>query len=316
MTEEIVKILEMLKEGTITIEEAERLIKAVSESQEKERKSEKKRRSPDFHDFAQDFQNFTQELGQVFESMQVGKFLDNIATKIKSSISTGFGTMADTYVDESIDADGIEKLKVEQVGGSVTVYNTDGREFTIKGMRRTSKIEEGILNLTSGGGSLSIGVPPIVKDVKVEVGSGNATVNNIKVEKLKGETTGGNLSISNVSGSISASTIGGNIDMTNVKSADIHAKSIGGGIQLIMEDLTEGEIALDSTAGAVKLFADEDSAFDLNAEIIGGSFETDLELEMIESGPVKYRAKYNNGGATVSIKTRHGDVEIAKRENG
>lgn len=303
---EIAKILEMLKEGRLTIEEAERLIKAVSESKEKEHKKESKWHGPDFQDFAQ-------EIGQAFESIQVGKFLDNVATKIKSSISTGFDTTAGTYVDKSIDATGIDKLKVKHAGGNITVYKTDASEFTIKGMLRTSKVEEGILTLSSGGGNLSVGIPSTVKDVEVEAGSGNATINNIKLEKLKSETTGGNLSISDVSGSISASAIGGNIDMTNVKSTELYAKSIGGQIRLIMGDLSEGKITLDSTAGGVNFFTDENSAFDLDAEIIGGSLESNLELEMLENGPVKYRAKYNDEGASVLVKVRHGDVEVGKR---
>jgi len=303
MSEEIIKILEMLKEGLITTEEAERLIKSVNESQEKSHKSEKKWRGPDF-------QNFAQEMGQIFDSIQFGKFFDNVVTKVKESVSTGFSNLAGTYVDESIDADGIENLKVKQNGGNITVYKTDGKEFTIKGMRRSSKIEEGVLTLTSVGGNLSIGVPQTIKNVEIGVGGGNATINKIEIEKLMAETTGGNLSISDVSGSVSASSMGGSIDMTNINSTNIQAKSIGGRIQLIAGNLTEGKIALDSTAGGIKLFVSEDSSFDLDAEVIGGKFESNLELEMIENGPVKYKAKYNNGGASVSINAKHGDVEV------
>jgi DUF4097 and DUF4098 domain-containing protein YvlB len=303
---EVTKILEMLEKNLITIEEAERLIKAVSESKEKEQKSEKKWRSPDFQELAQ-------EIGHAVESIQIGKFLDNFATKIRSSISTGFGTVAGTYVDESIDADGIEELKIKQTGGSVTVHKTDVQQFTVKGMRRNSKIEEGTLTLTSGGGNFSVGVPSTVKNIEVEVGSGNATISNVNAEKIKSETTGGNLSISNVSGSISVESMGGNVNMSDVNSTDIYAKSIGGRIQLIMEKLVEGQVRLDSTAGEIKLFVTEDSAFDLDAEVIGGDFKTDLQLEMLENGPVKYSAKYNEGAASVSIKARHGDVEVSKR---
>lgn len=304
---EITKILEMLEKELITIEEAERLIKAVSESKEKEKKSEKKWRSPDF-------QEFTQEIGEAFESIQVGKFLENLGNKLKSSISTGFGTVAGTYVDESVDAEGIEKLKIKQTGGSVTVHKNKGQHFTVKGMRRTSKIEGDTLTLTSGGGSFSVSIPSTVKSIEVEVGSGNVTINDIEVEKIASETTGGNLSISNVSGSISASSMGGNINMTDIKSNDIYAKSIGGRIQLIMEKLIEGEVELDTTAGDVKLFVTEDSAFDLHTEVVGGDFKSNLELKMLEDGPVKYIAKYNEEGkVSVSIKARHGNVEVSKK---
>lgn len=304
MSEEIVKILEMLKEGLITIEEAESLIKAVGKSQE-EGKSEKKW-PPDFH-------KFTDEIEHAVESMQVGKFLDNVASKIKTSVSAGFNTVAGTYIDESVDASGIEELKLEHSGGSLTVHKIDGQEFSIKCIRRTFKIEEGVLTVNSIGGNLSVGVPNIVKKVKAVVSGGNATINNIEVGKLKVETTGGNLSISDVSGSVRASAMGGNIDMSNINSINIQAKSIGGKIQLILGTLTEGEVGMDSTGGGIKLFVSEDSAFDLDAEIVGGKFETDLDWEMIEDGPMQHKAKYNDGEASVSIKVKHGDVEIAKR---
>jgi len=306
MSEERIKILEMLKEGLIDIEQAEKLLKAVNDSQKEERKSEKKWRGPDF-------QNFTEEIGEMFESMQIGKFFDNVTNKIRSSISTGFNTVAGNYIDESINAEGIDQIQVKHSGGNVTFFGIDGQQFSIKCIRRTSNIREGVLTVNSVGGKISIGVPQNVKKAGVEISGGNATINNIHVEELKAETTGGDLLINDSSGSIKALAMGGSINITNVNSNDIQAKSINGKIQMVMGSLIDGKIELDSTADGVKLFVTEDSAFDLDAEIIDGKFESNLELEMIEDGPTQYKAKYNEGGASILIKTKHGDVKIAKK---
>ena len=175
-------------------------------------------------------------------------------------------------------------------------------------------VDEATIDITSLGGQLDVGIPPRIINVEVKAGGGNFKIENLSLSGLSAKVAGGNLSILNSSGKITASVIGGTIQMAGVQSERLEAKSAGGGIKLDMGTVTSGEITLSSAGGHIEITLARDSAFEVDASMVGGQFESGLELEIIESSPGHTKAKYNDGGASISLSSKGGNVKIKATE--
>jgi len=307
MSEERTLILKMLSDGKITPEEAEKLLRALSGEPAK-RRGPRRHRRPEEREG--DAKAVFRGLGKVFD--EFGNIVVDVVGQVKDSLSGVSDILSGTEGLQIVDVPAESKLILKHGGGSVNIHSAEGEQLAIDGAKRSCKVnlDSAITEITSLGGQLDVGIPQRIVDVEVKAGGGNFAIENISLNSLSAKVAGGNLSIAHSSGKITASVIGGIIQMQDVRSEKLEAKSAGGGIKLNTGTVTSGEISLSSAGGHIEVTIARDSAFEVDASMVGGQFESELELEIIDSSPGHTKAKYNEGGALISLSSKGGNVRI------
>jgi len=313
MSEERMLILKMLSDGKITPEEAEKLLRAIGGGPGEERPPRPPRPPrgpgrPGEHEG--DAKAIFKGIGKVFD--EFGNIVADFVGHVKDSVSGVSDILSGTEGLQIVDVPAESRLILKHGGGSINIHSAEGQQLVIDGAKRSCKVnvDEATIDITSLGGQLDIGIPQVIIDVEVKAGGGNFNIENLSLDGLSAKIAGGNLSIANSSGKITASVIGGTIQMEGVQSEKLEAKSAGGGIRLNMGTVTSGEITLSSAGGHIEMTVARDSAFEVDASMVGGQFESGLELEIIESSPGHTKAKYNDGGASISLSSKGGNVKI------
>ena len=185
---------------------------------------------------------------------------------------------------------GMEEIKVETEGGSVSTTGITGRVDAQSG-GGSIRVDDigGTVNAETGGGSIDVG--NVASDVRLQTGGGSIKVNSAKgkieaesgggsvtvVSGLQGavlETGGGSIQVERCSGRVKASTGGGSIDLGD----------IGGPAEM---ETGGGSIRLSSAKGPVR------------AETGGGS----IELNGVPSA----RAQTGAGGIVVKFVPSNGE---------
>ncbi len=200
---------------------------------------------------------------------------------------------------------GMDEIKVETEGGSVTTTGVRGRVDAQSG-GGSIRVDDigGTVSAETGGGSIDVGT--VASDVRLHTGGGSIKVNSAKgkieaesgggsltvVSGLQGavlETGGGSIQVERCAGRVKASTGGGSIDLGD----------IGGGAEM---ETGGGSIHLSSAKGAVR------------AETGGGSIELNgVPSARAETGAGGIVAKFiaSNGEHNDSVlETSAGDITV------
>jgi DUF4097 and DUF4098 domain-containing protein YvlB len=200
---------------------------------------------------------------------------------------------------------GMDEIKVETEGGSVTTTGVTGRVDAQSG-GGSIRVDDigGTVSAETGGGSIDVGT--VASDVRLHTGGGSIKVNSAKgkieaesgggsltiVSGLQGavlETGGGSIQVERCAGRVKASTGGGSIDLGD----------IGGGAEM---ETGGGSIRLTSAKGAVR------------AETGGGSIELNgVPSARAETGAGGIVAKFiaSNGEHNDSVlETSAGDITV------
>jgi DUF4097 and DUF4098 domain-containing protein YvlB len=200
---------------------------------------------------------------------------------------------------------GMDEIKVETEGGSVTTTGVTGRVDAQSG-GGSIRVDDigGTVSAETGGGSIDVGT--VASDVRLHTGGGSIKVNSAKgkieaesgggsltiVSGLQGavlETGGGSIQVERCAGRVKASTGGGSIDLGD----------IGGGAEM---ETGGGSIHLSSAKGAVR------------AETGGGSIELNgVPSARAETGAGGIVAKFiaSNGEHNDSVlETSAGDITV------
>jgi DUF4097 and DUF4098 domain-containing protein YvlB len=200
---------------------------------------------------------------------------------------------------------GMDEIKVETEGGSVTTTGVTGRVDAQSG-GGSIRVDDigGTVSAETGGGSIDVGT--VASDVRLHTGGGSIKVNSAKgkieaesgggsltiVSGLQGavlETGGGSIQVERCAGRVKASTGGGSIDLGD----------IGGAAEM---ETGGGSIHLSSAKGAVR------------AETGGGSIELNgVPSARAETGAGGIVAKFiaSNGEHNDSVlETSAGDITV------
>ncbi len=194
----------------------------------------------------------------------------------------------------------------------------------------------------------TIKVTGVRGSVRVETISGAVTAAdtpNVELAKtvsgdvsLSGISTDGNVTAGTVSGTLTAkglkakrldlSTVSGDITLTDVTVASVHAKSISGGFEYTGAIQKGGDYDVNVHSGAIRFTLASPSGFYLNADSFSGSIRTDFPVTIggtpaadNDRGPRRMRmgpgqsvhGTNGDGSATFTLRTFSGSIVIAKR---
>jgi DUF4097 and DUF4098 domain-containing protein YvlB len=160
---------------------------------------------------------------------------------------------------------GMEEIKVETEGGSVSTTGITGRVDAQSG-GGSIRVDDigGTVNAETGGGSIDVG--NVASDVRLQTGGGSIKVNSAKgkieaesgggsvtvVSGLQGavlETGGGSIQVERCSGRVKASTGGGSIDLGDI-GGPAEMETGGGSIRL---SSAKGPVRAETGGGSIEL---------------------------------------------------------------
>ena len=140
MNEERLAILRMLSEGKISVEEAEMLLRAVSDtSAERAQAHTTERKSKEVTEL---FQEIGQEISKAVASVQrseVGKIVSEVVDEVKGSIFSAMGAMGGTDEEQTItepldwtlDGAGVSKIDSQTSNGDISLDGSDRTQVTV-----------------------------------------------------------------------------------------------------------------------------------------------------------------------------------------
>jgi DUF4097 and DUF4098 domain-containing protein YvlB len=168
------------------------------------------------------------------------------------------------------------KAKINCVSGDVTLGGAAGAEITLVS------------------GDLKVG--NIAGDAFINAVSGDITVNKIK-------------------GSVEADAVSGDIDLLDVAEAQtVDVKTVSGNVVYVGGLKPGGRYELKTHSGDVRMTIPADSAFDFEANTFSGAIDTDFEITVSgKISPKEIRGTVGKGGATVTLKSFSGNVDLKKR---
>lgn len=217
---------------------------------------------------------------------------EGIKIKIKRISSIWNFLFSQSYVDYDLIIPKRYNININSSGGDIFLKDLIGgvKIKTSGGDIRLEKIE-GNLSVTMRGGDI------ILREIKGNV-KAVTTGGDIKLEKIEGETygttTGGNISIQSSNGRVHATTTGGDIyiDYSGVNKG-IKASTVGGDINLILDEMIEGYFYLST---------------------IGGEIDNQFSLTKIYSyKSSRVEGELNKPDPRIECTTTGGDISIKKR---
>lgn len=303
------EILKMLSDKVITVDEAERLLKALSEG-EKHKEESRARTGGHRH------------VGGIFETL--GETLADIGPMVKQTVED---VMTGVIGEDLGDVDEEELEVVESVDGAFSIKKgmslvivsdwwPGGSKNTLmlQGVNgETCKINEGntkrvrirqdsshvVIQWTDG--PLNIEVPETVSLLKVKMKGGSIYVKQIGCE-------------------IQLKTMGGDLEMFDL-ATDFNAKTMGGHVHLTMADGWQGKGRAHTTGGNVTLVIPNEISTKIKAATMGGTIKIDDTIKPLETHqkfPGSSKMKIQIGEESdsfISLKTMGGDIDLRRAQH-
>jgi DUF4097 and DUF4098 domain-containing protein YvlB len=168
------------------------------------------------------------------------------------------------------------KAKIDAVSGDVTLRGAAGAEI---------KLVSGDLEIGNVGG-----------DAFIKAVSGDITVTKIK-------------------GSVEADAVSGDIELRDVSEAQsVDVKTVSGNVIYVGTIKPGGRYELKTHSGDVRMTIPADSAFDFEANTFSGDIDSDFEITVSgKISPKEIRGTVGKGGATVTLKSFSGNVDLKKK---
>lgn len=301
MSEARLIILNMLSEKKISIEEAERLLKAL-ETESK----------------AKPFSNVFKEIGQSLQNIprsDAAQVVSEAFEHVKNTVSSVGSILDGTDQDQQLQIGPGTDLKVNHGGGNLLLHTIEGEELILSGARRGCSMdsEQNSVTVNSGGGNLAVGIPANVQMLSINTGGGNVSVRGLSVQQLHARSAGGNLSAEGMhAGEAKISSMGGHVSLKELQTNSLEARSIGGNVDVSIQPTKEGVIDLHSVGGNVDLKLPEDASFSVTADTLGGKFSTEFELEDYRSHGGKAEGRTGSDGLTIRLRTKGGNARVRK----
>lgn len=301
------EILKMLADQVITVDEAERLLKAVNEGEHQ--KEESKSRTCGHRGMGGIFDY----MGEAFS--EIGPLMKETVEDVMSGL---FGSDSDDFrEDELKDIEPVDGKYAIDAGTHMTILNNwkvGGlqSDLVIEGVEgdfcqisedtaKNAKVQRNSAHIVVrwSGGPLKIDVPETVSLLNVK-------------------TKGGNIHSTGLRSEMSLKTFGGSVELSDL-TKDFKAKTLGGNLTLRLSPEWEGNGQAFTKGGNITLALPDDVSSTIEASAIGGTTKIDKEIRQMESTPfspgkskitVQVGAKHLD--SRISLKTMGGDIEIRK----
>ncbi len=219
----------------------------------------------------------------------------------------------------------IQRIKVFEVSGSITVQAAPGNEVSLLASAKgdldvqKGKENDGLFTTEVVDGELRIGRREEKRDGwKIGFIWGDDDVEIDYVLKvpptvdLDVSTVNGRIATSGTEGETEASTVNGSIDIETAGAKELAATTVNGRVKAKFTRTFQGA-RFKTVNGGVEATLPQDASFTVNLSQVNGDFEASFPLS-IHSNPGSRRVsgEVNGGQHELKIVTVNGDVELAR----
>lgn len=322
-------ILKMLKDGKVTVEEAEALLQVLEEAAEEEKSTSQAKRQPDEargerklhtdsakhdeHEEGGGGQGFGFRFDQDFDFSFIGDTVKKSLSGLKDTIRSAMEGIKDVDIEAEIKrAFGKEKghaeteLEVSTEGatslsvpsssgetGDVSLYRSEDETLRVHGVVTSWGSDEEAAQRRAEAVSLSAVIDQGVITVTADTGEGDG-IRRARVDYRIAVPSGISVRIDTVSGDITAEDVDGDCALSTI-SGDVEACRIGGNLRLRTKS---GDLTVEGAQGIVSCGA---LSGDISIEDAFGPVECDSKSGDITVEDVHYSAK---------ITSISGDLEV------
>lgn len=292
MSEEQAKILNMLAEGKIKAEQAERLLAAIGDGG-----GSAPARAPAEESMA--------KLGKLVERIVSNKGLsfagmaEDTAGQPVHAPEQGFAVSPDTVVEVKAKGCNVRVARSDQEG-MATVIPGDGQDVSVR--QSDGRVS---VRAWPGAGDLAVRLPA-VKSLALDAAGGNAELDGLRTN-VEASVKGGNLTARDCAGRLGLKVMGGNADIEGVI-AGISLKCMGGSANLRGLCIVEGEHDVKVMGGGASLTVSPGASLTVRARAFGGGVTADAPSAAGSHGEFKF----GDGAAVLEVKAFGGSVDIRR----
>ncbi|MDE0021977.1 MAG: hypothetical protein OXT69_11440 [Candidatus Poribacteria bacterium] len=309
---ERILVLELLKEGKISTEAAEKLLSALSREndggrgmnprkrfEEAFQRVEREFRAIDLSDFEKKMNGFFEEMRRRFPDMQ-GKTKRGGASEKSES-----GGLYHVSKNAS--------LNIAQKGGSIRLFGANGDQIRVDspGASVETSQDGARIEIESIGGTLEIGIPNGLRRVYIDASGAQIEAVDAAPKEFTARSSGAGIRVKGVGGILRLSVVGGGIHIERPTSENIDAETNGGGVKARLGNRTQGVYKFRSAGGSVEMELGSDSEFELEYDVAGGMFESNWEAEAVGDN----RLRVGQGGATLRASAIGGSVALLRADS-
>jgi len=210
----------------------------------------------------------------------------------------------------------VDYTVVVPVGASLEVNSISGR-IKVDGVRGSTR-------LASVSGNINSSNTPNIEYLRTV--SGEVDLANISHDgSLSVSSVSGNLDFNGVKAkSLDLNTVSGEIRLRDAVVERLFAKGLSGGVEYTGTLVRNGRYEVNSHSGNVRFTLADNTGFELNASSFSGSVRSDFQMTIGGDGTQdggrrrgprneSLRATFGDGSASLSLRTFSGNIVIAKR---
>lgn len=167
------------------------------------------------------------------------------------------------------------------------------------------------LDVNMGSGNFAFdGKTMEMKNLVLNITSGNARVNDILVDRLSGDVHSGNISLEQIKAGVQAhiKVRSGNVAIKHF-SGPLYIDTSSGNVTAQVDTL-EKDITVNTRSGNIRLNIPEDAGYRINAELKSGNIKNLLPLKVTMSGSNYLAGTHGNGSSLITIKGWSGNVKL------
>jgi hypothetical protein len=277
MSDKIRRILEMLKEGKISSEDAEKLIKAVERKDSKDTKGKK---------------------------FIVSEVLDEIPGIIENAI----GGKNSKSKELTASKNDIKKIIIKALNGNMDIYRSEDDKISLKAKGMLTGIQRGdeFIVKSFNADHINIKTPSDV-DIYTTLVSGDITFSDLK-NKIFIKSVSGNIDGENITGDLTLKAVSGDTSL-NRFNGDLQIDSISGDVDLMIVDGNNINIIGVSSDITVKI--PKGIGILIEAKSKNGEVDSEIELESMEINEDNYiKGIRGDKHLNLKIEVKSGDIEI------
>ncbi len=323
MSEEKTMILNMLKEGKISVEEAQALLEAVGEdtAEDEPKQTEKEKLKIDLDFMKGDLKESLRNLGKSMEGTVRSIVEDFKSMDFDDVVSNAFGPAKESVEKEVIlSAENLSGINLKTQTGDVTVSGSDSGDVLIhavvttrgadhenakkraEGIEIIQEIEDGTLFVKDSGTAMQITGPysvdyrvtvPKQLAAKLQTLSGDVAVRDIDAA-VSVNNYSGDIHCRDCSEAVKINTKSGDIFIERF-TGDIHLRTLSGDITLT--DIVSNSVACNSLSGDIEGTLHPTAEFDMSAKTLSG----DIELKIDPSAELAIVAETLSGDITCDL---------------
>ncbi len=303
MKEERLEILKMVADGIITVEEAERLLRAIEEGQRREQEGDwetKKKHRFSFKNLGE-FGKFMEGIGNTISDV-VGDLIGPLADEVLLDKDSFGQTITGELLDLPKDADlsvVSGKPSHHGKGGDLKIMASeddkchvlvDAQEFVL-----SQKEQKYVVRVD---GDATVMVPSYLGSFSVATFHGDVEVYDLELY-------------------MTAKTMKGDVKIVNAAKGGI-IKTLKGDIELSFKPDFKGELKASTMFGDIELVIPEEFYGELKVKTFKGDIELPAGLEVIhskENGPVQekvIRLGDTDSDNKITLSTFKGDIEVRR----